>query len=433
IQGELLCKKSYLYVFLFAFVLGFGIYTYQQILYFFLAVLCHFLIILLRLGIKNTPKFSILQTLFPVFVLRKKSYKITLSAFYLLAGVGLLFSFYEFFSNSKSVLHGIVGPAREVVLFAALLVLISVMIYLVHYLKQIKSYFLLIFTFISGLMFGISPLLYYYIIQHKAPRMHITARGSWTGFVDRFFILARGNMWFLNFDLTKFSDQILVLVLFFIFLSFFIISLFGFYQIIFKNKNKATLLEHSPVVFLVPVVILGFSLSGRVMDLMGARYSLVLWFFYATGLGWFLVTFWNRYKYSGVRTLLVCLFVWILMQNSSAFYKDLTQPRRDIAYRQVITALEKNQIQFGYSEYWTSYAVNFLSQESIILDTITPGYNPHYAEPVKNASKIAYVIPKNNETSVPFQREIHIINNTYTVKGRADTERYYIILLEKKT
>jgi hypothetical protein len=178
------------------------------------------------------------------------------------------------------------------------------------------------------------------------------------------------------------------------------------------------------LLFLVPIGLA--ALGSNTIDVLSIRYLLVTWQASAIILGIFLAVASKRS--SALTIVLVGLWVFQLAVLNLRDIDQQWDTRRDrfspASIAMLEQALQEAEITSGYADYWTAYALDYLTDERI---TLAP-YNgidryPPYTEHVIGQSRIALIFPGNllpEETSTI--QEVQQFLSGFTIAGPAFPE-----------
>ena len=89
------------------------------------------------------------------------------------------------------------------------------------------------------------------------------------------------------------------------------------------------------------------------------------------------------------RYLAIFGFITILAHNSIAICDSVATTESTHFSEEIAAYLDENQVQYGYGDYWVAYAINFLTDEEIIIEPIDNNFCPYYAHRVQKARRVA--------------------------------------------
>ncbi len=242
---------------------------------------------------------------------------------------------------------------------------------------------------------GYSPnLIHKFILGGKSAKS-IGLKGTGKDIVDRF-------SYFIHFHSSQLSINFngvwgwFVLFFFTLGILIFYVRIFKSLKILFK-KSESNLDQIWPfqiVYGVFPIVVLiVFLLSRTVVDVYSVRYLVYLIPIYSTMIASSCVWLSARFKF-GLMFSSVCIVLfafqgWNRIQADLRIEQSVTAPAlHEFAIQK---AMQDRGIKYGYGDYWLAYSTVFIANESVIIEPLYSNYSPHYGEPVKNATRIAYV------------------------------------------
>lgn len=144
----------------------------------------------------------------------------------------------------------------------------------------------------------------------------------------------------------------------------------------------------------LPMVLLPmFALTHAVEDIWSARYLMVMWFWFCTAFAWCLMQAWeSAAKSIKLRAACVAAAGFMLVHNAVFLGQSIAQEeQKGFSGEKAIAAMKERGVKYGYAYYWYAYAIDFYTQEELILEPIVSAYCPHYRQAVGQAARFAFV------------------------------------------
>ncbi len=414
--------KTNVYFAAFGFVAGFAIYTYGQISYFLGAIGLQGLLIYLRdifqqgkhawsgllrwKAVQWIAWFSILHFIFAFVYFMIDKQDVTL--------FGVRISF-----NSPAMVQVSLG-------IFSILACVDVM---QRYGSQLRRFWKEALLFTGGVLLGYSPKLYFIFVRHGRVADRMTINGTLTDVIHRLSFVLKGDLEFLNIPSNPFLKWVSILVLSLCLIGYCSFFLKKSWEFILAKSSHAKILELSPIGFLPWIVLPVFAIASAVTDLASARYTLVLWFFYALALSWTLVTLLrNKGINKGLGFAVLLLVLW---NNSSTFYGAFKNKGLMPFYGEAaLAALQERGIRFGYSDYWLAYTINFFTNEKIVFEPLSSNYSPFYGPMVMKEARIGY-LDTDPPKLVPVDNKLMINGMNYRVQDQWREHGLNLFTLEK--
>lgn len=284
-------------------------------------------------------------------------------------------------------------------------------------------------------LIGYIPALWHVYVRHNPSVDKATTSGTLKDWLWRYDVAFQGNLWQLNItdvaDLQKAVVNAPVLVITVVALSSF--SAFMTWQISQFLRGKATssvFLQMGPLALLPFVNLAIFGVSGAVVDLMSARYTLVLWFFWAIGFAWFFMQLIQKRQAWLTAAALVCAGI-LLINNATLLAKNVIQAEaQGFDGEEALAVLRERGITRGYGNYWSTYTINFFTNEDIILQPLFSAYCPHYGPLVAAAERLA-VVDHNNTMRYPGPaHRVDIYGRPYSTRDHWEGQRNAVLILD---
>ena len=125
----------------------------------------------------------------------------------------------------------------------------------------------------------------------------------------------------------------------------------------------------------------------------------------------------------------VCVVI-LLTNNATRIYQNLTQPFQQQKLQDIISVLQKENINFAYGDYWVGYATTFLTNEKIIIEPIYSRYLPFYRNFYDQHQKSAVILPKENLYHLSEGMKVEIYSRIYQIYAKHETYDFDIYLLK---
>ena len=160
-----------------------------------------------------------------------------------------------------------------------------------------------------------------------------------------------------------------------------------------KQTPRAAVLTPGVLAWLPLILFPMFTLAHAVEDIWSTRYLMAMWFWFSAAYGWAAMTLWRRQSKNRSVRIACVLAATIMVVHHGAFlaqriYQD---EQKGFTGEKAIPALRERGIKYGYAWYWYAYAIDFYTQEEIILEPIASAYCPHYRPLVQQATRFAFM------------------------------------------
>jgi hypothetical protein len=392
---------TYLWCVLGGFLAGFGLYTYAMIRFFIAATLAYALSLYARALV--TTK----RHIYWRFAWRSAIGLVVAEVFYLL----ILFF--------RGRLAGLVPPqahVAEVYLMWGLpfvpLSLLCTWDVFRHRLVDIRRLLPGVGVALVAFVVGYAPQLYFSYVLHGTSRARTGIKLNPQAFLQHMQTLREGLLLFFNASDST-AGRLAAAVgccLAVLYLGY---AWYALARFIRGTAPRITVVRVGPLIYLSIIVLPLLGLSEAIFDKLAARYALSLFLLQSSALAailaWLLSTK-SRVK----KTLALGALTVVLLNNGLHMGHVLTRPGHEaFCGEAAIAALKQRHIQYGVAWFWYAYAISFYTQESIILDPIEDGYNPHYHAPVAEAPRIAYV-DRDSPRMRNFPSQVELWGRTYT-------------------
>ena len=147
------------------------------------------------------------------------------------------------------------------------------------------------------------------------------------------------------------------------------------------------------VLFFLPLAAVGaFLSSAQVGDLEHARWVISLVVIYALMTANLLITLWRQWPRGFGRLVPLVLLGLLLANNARSITGSLETSGDERRFLEnLIATLDSHKLNRGYGTYWSTYVVNLMTDERIILQPVDTPYSPHYSVEVRGSDRLGYV------------------------------------------
>ena len=340
-------------------LLGFGMYTYGQTVFFLLTMGAH---LSLPYFYGRFEKYKGVARLTPWGGPLAKLFSILLICFFGISIAALVFV------PKESRLN----PAAWLALATALFVIGHLVASWSRLVTKWKNAALVA----PGFLVGFSPKIYDHLVEHGRSAAKFGVNGKLPHFLDRLKWVCQITSHYFGATETGYLIAVpsLTLILF---------SVFFF--------SKSEIRRPSPHLIL-PVFVLGlFCFSSEAIDLPSARYTILILFFFSTALSYTLCKI-----FSGdgpkIRLATSAFAAVFFLTSLHSFYRLFADaPALGQSWSEVASWIEQRGVSRGYAGYWQAYAITYLTNEKIELEPVMTAYLPYYEKDVGMAKRIAYV------------------------------------------
>ncbi len=131
-----------------------------------------------------------------------------------------------------------------------------------------------------------------------------------------------------------------------------------------------------------------FVMTRFIYDVTSMRYYLVIVLFVA----WAASTHPWPIRNTGRKNLATKIWLAVVIAHLGMTMASALR-RSDNAHelRSLAAWMHTHQLRYGYANYWTAYALSYLSNENIVLEPTSSRFSPHYGPIVAKAETIAYI------------------------------------------
>jgi hypothetical protein len=397
-------------------LVGFGCYLFAITGYYFLAAAAHALFLRAREQYVLRGNGYLVDLALPFRPVRRG--RAALKGLTYFVWTMIAWAFVTFFIPALNFTYGRVRIPGDslIVMFAggAILLLVS----LVRWgLSAPRAQKMMAALFAAGVALGYSPALYYKFVLGGRSWKRIGVAGGWSAMWRRLEILGFTTKLITNAEaisVVGWVTTLFLLVVFAIYLRDLGRLAVRFYRI--GEKSPRFDLQ-MPYLFL-PLVMLGiFSTASMVGDEGSSRYLVFIVPVVALAVGYVTVKLWKAYSQPVIRLAWVLLLALTLVNNVYGMRKDWAASTLGARYYRLIAALDQKGITHGYADYWYAYAINFLTDERIVLQPSYSAYAPQYQKRVAGRPRLAVLMPHKDGWAVGA-KEIPIDGFTYRIVER---------------
>jgi hypothetical protein len=157
------------------------------------------------------------------------------------------------------------------------------------------------------------------------------------------------------------------------------------------------------VLLFLPLAAVGAILSSaQVGGIEHGRWVISLVVIYALMIANPVVTLWRHWP-RGSGRMLPLLMLGLLLANNARSIKEALRESGDERrfLENLIVTLDSHKLSRGYGNYWSTYAVNLMTDERIVMQQVDTLYSPHYSEMVRGSDRIGYVNMPDPHIKIP--------------------------------
>jgi hypothetical protein len=407
------------------FLAGFGVYTFALAGYFMIAAFAHLGVLYLRKMYEMFGSF-INVVLFPFLQLPKGSLGRKCVVFLTaVAWVGVAAGVYlatvSILGKKSWDFISIFFPAFS------LIALLNIVLCLA---KGKPTWRLSAYSFVIGGLIGNSPALYYKLILHGHSIKRLGLGGKWEAIGHRLSYLFEAQRWLFGLrELPVTAGFVFAIALLgsIWFLVYFGKRIWKFIQ----GKEVSGINQWPPFFFLPLIMVAIFMCTYLVRDKASSRYLVFLFPCYALMTSWAGLRVWERVPKVWVRSALIATCLVIFTKSAWILHYDLTVGKNAARYEKLIRTLEENKLAFGYAGYWNAYAINFLTDEKIVLEPLNDNYCPYYGPQVRSQKRIAWL---SEPAAMPSIHDgvLELEGNRYRVEKSTLLGEYDLLLILRK-
>jgi len=358
---------------LFGFITGFAVYTNGQIIFFLGAIGVHaFFLALKDTSLNHLPMK-------------------TIGAFFLFGLVSFLANWDLTLKLQDSKQLGIM-PFKIVQLSVVALILSALVRSMVNHRDKLKSWALPALTLLLGTAVGLAPKYYYRWVLREGTLdkfdMHTTA----SEFASRFRIFVRGHDWIFNSSKTSPMSWVATVVSVICIFYFFRLSFRALKSYLAHENTQPSPFSFSPFHFLFWVNLGAFCSASIIVDKFNFRYATVLVLVYSLAFAQTTLKVLSLPKSRSVlKAAALVGIAAILWTNTRAIGNSYLENQAQLPVEAVANFLKEKNIHYGYADYWHAYDLNFLTNESIIIEPLMTPYIPFYFGANAPEKRIAYI------------------------------------------
>ena len=98
----------------------------------------------------------------------------------------------------------------------------------------------------------------------------------------------------------------------------------------------------------------------------------------------------------------------------------------------IIGAFDDYHLTRGYANYWSTYNVNLVTNERLILQPIDISYNPHYSALTRGQERLGYLTSR-SASVMPKDGRITIDGYDYQAEGERSLDRGMVFYALRRT
>lgn len=422
-------KKTKAWFFLAAFLMGYGLYTYGQIIYFVVVFFLYF-------GDAYVPTLKTDQSIAKTLLNPFKSLSSKIFVFLLYAN--FLFGVITFCLDLSEMT---IGPIKLKWVAIESVKVSAVLWIIMHFLSWISKrrktlvntnavsnvrVFQLIGLIGIAFCIGYLPAIIHTFVFNQPTLPRLGMQAGLLATLPKVWWFINGIFAFLNLWEWQWYHLILAPILFGAIARY----LFLFFQNRRTNNTWDDLTRISPFAVLPLVVLPMFIFSSSVSDQNGMRYAIVLVMFFSVAIA---DCFW--WIYSGAKTrqirfAAIAILCTVFFNAFGSFYRVFASQRVGPKLEKIVSKLDDLQLNRGYANYWWAYNIDFFTNERIILEPFFSNYNPYYKDLVASEDRIAYVDFRPSYFKAN-EGPVEIFGQKYLMKELHQVEDADIYVLEK--
>ncbi len=419
---DLLKKPQLKWVFAMGLVAGFGYYTYQMIILFLAATTVHaFMVGLQARPIGSDQAWK--EWLLPRRAIQNRAIRWALNG---VAGLSITTLFLTILGYAGT--HELHLGTLPVLWDPTQTLALTLGLWGLQHAANLFRWHRWIPWGLAGFAIGFSPKLYYNLILKQPSAQRTALGGDLPTLLTRAGYAFKENLRFLNLTDTTLVQGTLIILAGALMVWGIRPRLAMAIALIRGKGSRKDCLKVSPIIFLLPLVFLGFTLSSAVVHVSSSRYTLPNWVFFAFALA----AGWQRLPRSPRWRMLTLALLAVFWINTVLTYRNelraLENPHPHLAVRDW---LEKKGVREGYADYWIAYSLNFLSNERLTFEPLYSNYIPDYGAKVAPLARIAYV--DNNPPRIPTASDGTIVVDyrEYQVVEQARIGKYSVQILKQ--